>query len=433
MFWILLPFAALLLPVIPLLLASLLSFPIMYLVSFLRKRQALALVASLVGFLILFGLYFVGISALNSIGSSLDGEEFEFVLITESTRAIIEGFRHAYPINFLSQAMMNGSLLHLLYFILSTAGLLGVSLLIAQLLYKRSVIAGLESSGHSKSSSTDIFAKLRESATDPQENLDKSLLTKEFKLLSRELGFAFQSYLGVLAAPIFIFLFGTLLAPVFDFSSIDIEGEELPEFMGSLFFISMGLFMILIFLGGTNYTAYVAFTREGKYFYMNKYLPVPYERLFRIKSLFATLVSATGIVLSSIAFIIVLALNGEHILNAMLQGILLTGVVIPITYSLNKLGVIRDLRRPKLNWSNMQEALKNNLYASVPTFIALAAGFVIMIAGSIISFLSPFLHDALLYTVFWFIAYASAAVIYLLFGRNNPSDNIDYLFERIQC
>jgi ABC-2 type transport system permease protein len=209
--------------------------------------------------------------------------------------------------------------------------------------------------------------------------------------------------------------------------------SESGGIVGGFIVLSLSMMMIFILICGGNYTAHAAFTREGKHFYMNKYLPIPYETVFNAKLKFASAVSLVGIAISAVVLAVAMTFSGESPISAVLNAVLMCGATGVVAYSLNKFGMTRDLKRPKLNWSNVQEALKNNAYASLPMLITGVGGLFVMIFGFVIMGLGSagILGKTAAYAVFWVVTYLVAALIFVLFGMKK-FEKVDDLFERIE-
>ena len=423
-YYIAVPFAALLMPFIPLLIITLLSFPLMYVLSFFKNKSMLSLICVLVLFGGFFTLYFIGINALSSGAGGFitenPGGEAAFAL-PEAFLNFLNSARQIPPFGFFASFMLlENALVNLLLFVACTVGLAALALLIASSLYTRGIRGQLEGNA-SKERGNDKKTKLETKSA----GFERSYLMKEIKTLSRETGFAFQSFMGAVMGPLFLFLIN---GGVFG-NAMEMEGGKIAS---SLFMTTLSSFMVIALCGGSNYTAYAAFTREGKYFYMNKYLPISYSAIVKLKTRFANYVTAVGVSLSAVVLFIN-ALIGGHGLVGIIGIPLICGIAALIGFSTNKFGILRDLKRPKLVWNNANEALKHNTYAMVPMLISMAAGLFIMIEGMILFGLmtAGLLNEILGYAVFWILAYLAAILVYVIFGRGLV--NAEELFERIEC
>jgi ABC-2 type transport system permease protein len=419
LYFVMIPVTAVILPMLPLFLIALLSFPIMYVVSFFKNKLILSLVGGLLLFAGFFAVYFIGISSFSS-GMAAVGEENGIQIITDMLIRITSVGKNLYPLKFLANfLLLENTFLNLLYFILSFAVLALAAYFIGSAMYFRSVRGQLDS-GKQTDKKVDLG---RVSGS-----IEREVILKEVKMLARDTGFAFQSFMSVVLTPVVIAFYSYM------FSGGMSGMEEAGDFAGGGFLIiSISMMMIFMLICGANYTAHAAFTREGKHFYMNKFLPIPYETVFNAKLKFASAVSLVGIAVSAVVLAVTLTMSGENPFSAVLNSVLMCGATGVVAYSLNKFGMTRDLKRPKLNWSNVQEALKNNTYAMLPMLIAGGGGMFVMIVGMTLMGLNTagFLDKTVAYVVFWAVTYLVAVLIFVLFGMKK-FENINDLFERVE-
>ncbi|MDR3263372.1 MAG: hypothetical protein LBT30_03595 [Clostridiales bacterium] len=417
LYYIMIPFAIILLPLIPLLLIALLSFPLMYIVNFFKNKSIMSLIGIMLLFVGFFAVYFLGITALTGSASASEGTELDPEFFSKLVIDFCTPARYFYPVKFLSLfLLLQNPLVNILFFVLSTAVLVGGAVFAAAKLYAKNITSQLES--QSAASKTGIKYGTKSSS------LERSLFIKEIKLLTRNTGTAFQSYLGMIMCPIILVFYSQT------FSGLTQENAQASVLMC----FAMAMFLVPMMICGLNYTAHIAFTREGKYFYMNKYLPVPYKLVFKVKTVFATIIAGIGIVLSAITLAVMSFSISGNAAAAFVNALLMCGASGIIAYSLNKLGIRRDLKRPKLNWNNIREALQNNTYVMLPMLISSAGGIFLMIVGIILSALagSGYLNIYIAYAAFWGTSYLVAVLIYVIFGMKKEEMS-DELFERIEC
>ncbi|MDW7656741.1 MAG: hypothetical protein SCM11_06155 [Bacillota bacterium] len=115
-----------------------------------------------------------------------------------------------------------------------------------------------------------------------------------------------------------------------------------------------GYFGVACFISGTNGIASSALSREGKVFYIMKIIPMAWKKQILAKISVGALIGVIGTLLPLIIFIILLQPPVWLILA--LLAVLPGGVILP-----NLSGIIFELYWPKLNWDNEQKAVKQNL------------------------------------------------------------------------
>ena len=145
-----------------------------------------------------------------------------------------------------------------------------------------------------------------------------------------------------------------LLMPVFT------RGEEMqdaislirqPQFIAHA---TLGSFGLILFTASVNIVACTSISREGQTFWISKMIPVAPKHQVAAKLLHGMSISAIGIAVTLALVAIVLQLPLLRLLIVLILGLL--GNLL-----LNILNLIIDVIRPKLEWNNPQEAVKQNL------------------------------------------------------------------------
>lgn len=400
-FYLLLPLVIFLLPVFPLVICALLVFPLMYVVSFFKKRGALSAVLMI---LVFAGLMF----AYMSVIPKGDVEEENITLtLSPILVSLVKGVHGVMlPVRCITLALLEqNTVLNLLAFLIFVAVALILSALIASPLYKRAV--ALQSETSSRGGREIKFA---------QADVITSYVIKDFKQLIRFPAFAFQSFAGMILTPIITAFMTSSLAQ----GMVATEGIDF-----SLIGSGIVMFYAPMLLIGTNYTAMAAFTREGQAFYYNKILPISIYDILKAKLLFSNVVTVIGSVLTGL---VLLLTGASDFASAIMTSLCLT----LLGYGMNSFGIKRDLKRPRLNWNNVNEAIKNNSYMAVPMFLMMGIG-VLFVALSIVAFaLTGVLFSSTLASViFWAIAFLISMLVAII-CRGNFYNNTEEYIERIE-
>jgi ABC-2 type transport system permease protein len=152
-------------------------------------------------------------------------------------------------------------------------------------------------------------------------------------------------------------------------------GRSIPELAAMVHFAPNGLLLgmlvvaaLIAGLGSLNTLASTSVSREGKHLWLSRSLPVSPSQQVMAKLAHAALGSLISAVPVSVTFALVIAPGAEYVLGAVLLGIVF-GATPQI------LGLLFDLWRPFLTWTNPQHAVKNNLNAIFPMLILGALGF----------------------------------------------------------
>lgn len=387
-FYVMLPLVFLTVPVIPLMLVSILSFPMIKIIAYFKNRSAVTLVASILLFCALIALYMAFIPNMEKF-FSFEGQSS---LMTPQIRSLINGVGKSIFYNKALAAALLGEKfwINMLIFIATVAVSTGVTTGIASLLYRKA--AGKSGEETRKKVNVEINS---EGLTGRK----KALFIREFRTLFRNQSFAFNSVMGSVMTPIIILIMN-FTGMQTAFGSASHENPVMASFANTGFV----LFYCLLLLCGTNYSATLAFSREGNTFYMLRYLPVDFKELVSAKVKLANVVSALGIVLTAI---IVLAFLKLHFLNALP----LILAVLLYSYAFNSLGIYRDLKRPNVNWINPYEVIKKNFYPAVIMFYAMGIGMLFMLASQLIAKYANALNIPLALAMFWLLVFAVGAAI----------------------
>lgn len=387
--------AIFIMPLIPLLLVSLLAFPMMYIVTFFKRRAVLSSVVTILLFIGFMAMYLGMVNGMASRDSSLvSGEQLYNLLIRFRDIAFFNTF-------YAKAMLFDNFFVNIGLFLLVIIASLAITILVSSSLYHKSVMAQLESV-RENGGKGKIYSK---------QGIAKAFLIKDFKMLIRNPGFAFQSFMGPILTPIMV---------MFMAKSFQVPVEENGDMqMTAMMTIGFILFLTTMLLCGTNFVSSVAFTREGKYFYFNKYLPIPYKELIKGKVQFAIISGMVGTVLATlvVAFTVDISL-----INVLMFGSSLGLMNVGFVY----MGIYRDLKKPKLDWNNVQEAVKQNFNAMVPMFFGSGIGILIMVFSMIIENLTgkgTFISWLLL----WITVLIPSIVVYAYYKQKLDNNYVEML------
>ncbi len=397
LFYVLLPFLVVLTPCIPLFLAAIIAVPIMYLVSFFKKRGA---VGSIVGVLLLAGFiaaYYVLMSRMQNALLAGDGTQ----ILENMRKALTVVCNVFYPVfaavkaalfvpsyGFLAGAALP---LHLLVFLGSIAALLGLSIALSSAVYRRGAAVQLEGTRSEKQA-----VRVYKSA-----GASKAIFKKEWRELVRTPAFALQCLAGVIICPLML----GLSAFMSDVSGAVSLGKVYGDVMRFIF-----LWIILAMGAGMNSGASTSFTREGDKFCYCKLLPVSARTLVKAKSYLYLLLGAIG---SALGFIVLCILAFD------LSFVLLGGVfVLLYAVSFVHFAMWFDLKKPKLDWKTPNEAVKHSINVMVPMFGNMAFSGLLCAGALVIYYFmgKAGLSRALCLTVPWIFMYAAMLSVCITFG-----------------
>jgi ABC-2 type transport system permease protein len=224
----------------------------------------------------------------------------------------------------------------------------------------------------------------------------RAILDREIKIMNRTPVYLLNGvFVGVLVPALLIAGAGTS-----DDNPLGLLIEAAEA--GHAAVLILGIAAFAVVCGCMSGTASSSFSREGKYFWISKIIPVPWRRQVAAKFLHSYLVSVVGIAAALIGSVVIAPVPVPALAAAALLA--LVGAV-----PLNAAGLWIDLARPKLKWTNPQQAIKQNLNV---VFAMLAGAAYLTACGFLAHFLlragvsGSFVYFALLSiaaTTGWFV------------------------------
>ena len=348
--------ALLFIPVLPLVAASIISMLIMRFSKKFKNRDRFNMIAGILSLMLALGLNF-GMQYATRILS-----EGQAVIKDISNLPALKVSAYVLPTNhFAIESLVSySSLKGLLSLVILIAIALASILLfyfVGNALYFKGVMGVTESKADRKALTSAQMVKETSS-----KNVLLSYSLKELKLVLRTPVYFMNCVLISLIYPLFF------LIPFFMGSS-----EDAMEMDAALQFIrdvdSGVLIMVMVgagfFMGSINIISSTAISREGKNFYVVKYIPVSYMTQIYAKILSSFYVEAMGMVILYLILIFLLKVS-PMILALSFILVLMASLVV------NQIGIFFDILWPKLNWDTEQKAVKQNLNSMFHMFLGFA-------------------------------------------------------------
>jgi ABC-2 type transport system permease protein len=343
-YWIRAAAVYLLLPVIPLAVVSILVVGMMRVINVSRKKDALIIVGSLV---LIAGAIGVQFWLGRSAGSAPD--RAALIRFLSAPDGLIQQIGSKFPPSiWASKALAYG---------LSSPGPLnaaltvGVSLLLfgglfaaAQKFFYRGLIGLGEQTARRRTLSRDRL----ESGISAGRRPVRAIFERELRIMNRTPIFLLNGVLSVVLIPVlFVLMWNTGKRA----SDATVLLALIRSAEASVAVIAAALFMTIS--GSLNGTASSTFSREGGQFWMSKVIPVSPAEQAAGKFLHSYAVAVLGVAASALVVLFVFHLN---------PGIIAAAVALALaaTFLLTVVGMIIDLARPLLTWTNPQKAIKQN-------------------------------------------------------------------------
>lgn len=349
-FYLLLMFNFILLPVIPLCMASILVMLMMRFTPLARNKDRFNLISGLLVMILALGFAF-GVQSLSSFNQADLAR-----LIQSGTESIARLTTIFFPgtaqaVRVMTAQAMGTRIIQLVILILMTGAALFLTFFAARHLY----FAGVMGVG----SSAARHRKLLDADWQGAAKSGSPFITyclKDLRILVRTPVFFMNNVLMNFLWPVFFII--PLLT-----GSMNEEIGTMIEQARSMLFAAPGstaakviaaYFALLCFVAGTNGITESALSREGNVFYIMKIVPMSWWQQIMAKITVGILLGCIGALLPTVIVIVFLKPPAWFILA--LLAVLPGAVLMP-----NICGIFFELFWPKLEWDNEQKAVKQNL------------------------------------------------------------------------
>lgn len=428
-FYFTLIFALVLIPVVPLLVASLVCMPISLLVQKVGKNGAMATVLKVVFFVAIMALYmwfmysigyfeegaFVGengaTDVLNLLQSAIDRMGNVLVII--------------HPDYMLAQSLSATSFgswtIGFVACLAECAALLTLVVAMSLPFYKRLLFASMESTAnsskrHTKIKGSEIIVKKR--------GVVKELAITNFKRILRDSQMGFQAFAGLIVMPLLVIIFSV------SFGEVDETGLSVIDMIRSSqlggIIATMALTAYMILLGaGTNTLGLFPVTFENKSLYMLKTLPISFQKILTSKVILATFVMLICNLITSVLMVVLLGV-------AWYQGLAAMVILAFCGFGNMCITTHSDLKHPKIPWTSFQQSLKNSKNTWVAMLIGLLSALGVCAVCGLFIWWYTLSGNMYLELVMWIVA-AIVSGVYALLAHKYMVHDANELFEQIEA
>ena len=358
----------LLLPLIPLALATILTMLIMRFTPLTKNKDRFKAIASVLLLFVSIGFSYASSSLSTRSGADLAA--FFSARVEQTARltaAVFPGT--AFAVGSLTAHSTPAAFGQLALLVLFSGMALLAMLAAGRLLYFKGVIGLSHAASRGKALSSDELDRQLGVGDRPHSIVAFAVyMQKEFRILVRTPIFLMNNVIMNFMFPLFIAI------PILGVGSQDEDIRQLQALVQGLVngtdpqaapLLLALLFGLMVFVNGTNGIAESALSREGSQFYIMKIIPMSYSRQIAAKLAVAGALGLAGAGITLALFFMFLRLP--------LWFFALCLLTIPGALLLPNLsGIIFELYWPKLHWDNEQKAVKQNmnvLYGMVAALI----------------------------------------------------------------
>lgn len=405
--------AQIILPLCPIFLAVLLSFPLMYVISFIRKSRILSMFMVILGIVLFAGVY-VGIFLIGvSMGSG--SAEGGLVQLADHVVAMMRDLAGGIVFyDAVSQMFIAGTnvLASLGIFLACNSAFAGISILLSKVLYRRGMSKQLEASSE--------VIKVSKTKQYKTSSPMKAMLKKDLKFMIRTPIILFNLLIELVLPVLLIVIMSISLRPMMN--EFDPSTMETVKYVMVVFCTLFGL----TFACSLNFMAISTVSREGQSFYIMKMIPVPIYKQLEARANFAFLFPLFSIVLlSAVAF----GMGLMEIQTAIMY-LIFTSI---LAYGFTYYQVGLDVKRPKLDWDNITQITHNNINTMkcMGVSFLINFGFSALFIGCLI-LIGIFAGFLVAELITWAILIVIAILITFAFKRNFTK-HVLYDFERIEA
>jgi len=352
----------LLVPVIPLTMASIIVMIIMRFTNIGRHKDLFKVIGGIIG--IAFGLG-INIVIQNAVNKSLDPKALQDMLLSGGNSFVgiigrmFPGAEFAAN-SLANSANINGLVNFIIFVAITVVGFL-IFVYLGEMIYFKGVI-GLSESGGSKSTGIEDLRKksIRNSKL-------RSYLGKEVKLLIRTPIYFLNCVLTNFMWPVIFLIMPMAQSAGSNDMNLDMLRSIIANNEHAGVILSAAV-AAAVFIAGANGITATCISREGQQLYINKYLPISYTDQLHAKVLSGIIFSTIGMVGLIATATVLLRIDTVIVILSLIAGFI-------AIFFTSLTGILIDLYNPKLNWDNEQKAVKQNMNVVINMLISMALGF----------------------------------------------------------
>lgn len=350
--------AALVAPIVPLLLISFLSVPLMRLAAVFKRHKVGQALAMTVLYGAFIALYFAMIIGLNSTepGEMLGG----------GAVSALKTIKEVGVINLPLVALMTGLKLPTEGILIACGVAAGVLALLALTFFVGTFFSLASEEGYARSAGGKRKSRSTfDSARIPgaKRSAYSAFLIKEFKTLVNTPVLLMNVILTLVLPAVMMVFFRFVYSGGEEFDTFTVDGIN-------MLVVGMITYVCFLVCASSNPVSSIGFSREGKNLLYLKTLPVSAKVIVYSKLAFATIVSVISAIFMAVAFPFCTGIYNP-VAVTLFPLLMLTG-----SFASNCMLLYNDLRNPNYTWNNISEISKNNKRLVKPMLLNLAVGLV---------------------------------------------------------
>lgn len=350
--------AALVAPIVPLAIISLISVPLMRLAAIFKRHKVGQALAMTVLYGVFIALYFAMIIGLNSTepGEMLGG----------GAVSALKTIKEVGVMNLPLVALMTGLKLPTEGILIACGVAAGVLALLALTFFVGTFFSLASEEGYARSAGGKRKKRSTfDSARIPgaKRSAYSAFLIKEFKTLFNTPVLLMNVILTLVLPAVMMVFFRFVYSGGEEFEMFTVDGVNMMV-------VGMITYVCFLVCSSSNPVSSIGFSREGKNLLYLKTLPVSAKVIVYSKLAFATIVSVVSAIFMAVAFPFCTGIYNP-VAIVLFPLLMLAG-----SFASNCMLLYNDLKNPNYTWNNISEISKNNKRLVKPMLLNLAVGLV---------------------------------------------------------
>ncbi len=355
--------ATILLPLMAILVIAILSYPIMKIMQFFKKRPIVGAVFTIILVAAIYIAIYLPIllntpqidapGADGNLSGEISGDANGQLDVTAIYATLLPSLanvgKYLFHTYFLAQSMIAGGVKAFGYamaFIGIVLALAAVGTLLAMWQFKRISQSVYEGDGNVSNKKKQGEVK--------QRSVNAALVKKEFSSILKQSNMLVQSGMMMVLPPILIAFISNMQANMTN----AFVGVAVAELITKLMLSS-------------NTSSILAVSKDGEGALIAKTMPLSGKQIVTSKIIMGFTFSAITVLLSTIALCFTKGINVVSVLGFFVSNMI-------YAWAVNRFCVYRDLKNPRIHWKNIQEIIKNNFSSVIPMFLAFIPGLLTM-------------------------------------------------------
>ncbi len=355
--------ATILLPLMAILVIAILSYPIMKIMQFFKKRPIVGAVFTIILVAAIYIAIYLPIllntpqmdapGADGNLSGEISGDANGQLDVTAIYAMLLPSLakvgKYLFHTYFLAQSMLAGGVKAFGYamaFIGIVLALAAVGTLLAMWQFKRISQGVYEGDGNVSNKKKQGEVK--------QRSVNAALVKKEFSSILKQSNMLVQSGMMMVLPPILIAFISNMQANMTN----AFVGVAVAELITKLMLSS-------------NTSSILAVSKDGEGALIAKTMPLSGKQIVTSKIIMGFTFSAITVLLSTLALCFTKGINVVSVLGFFVSNMI-------YAWAVNRFCVYRDLKNPRIHWKNIQEIIKNNFSSVIPMFLAFIPGLLTM-------------------------------------------------------